>query len=94
MKHTVIFLFSLSIFIGANLEAQPTDQNVLLIIADDIGVEKLQAYKGDLQHTHTVASTPTIDDLAEDGVRFTQAWANPTCSPTRAAIERMDVKTQ
>jgi arylsulfatase A-like enzyme len=32
------------------------------------------------------ASTPTLDGLAKSGMRFTQAWANPFCSPTRASI--------
>ncbi len=30
--------------------------------------------------------TPTIDTLASAGVRFTQVWSNPVCSPTRAGI--------
>jgi arylsulfatase A-like enzyme len=31
-------------------------------------------------------ATPQIDSLAAAGVRFTQVWANPVCSPTRAGI--------
>ncbi len=32
------------------------------------------------------ASTPTLDALARDGIVFTNVWAHPFCSPTRAAI--------
>jgi arylsulfatase A-like enzyme len=32
------------------------------------------------------ASTPTLNALAKAGMRFTQAWANPFCSPTRGSI--------
>jgi arylsulfatase A-like enzyme len=32
------------------------------------------------------ASTPTLDAFAKAGMRFTQAWVNPFCSPTRASI--------
>jgi arylsulfatase A-like enzyme len=32
------------------------------------------------------ASTPTLNSLAKSGMRFTQAWANPFCSPTRTSI--------
>jgi arylsulfatase A-like enzyme len=32
------------------------------------------------------ASTPVIDGLARQGMKFTQVWANPFCSPTRASI--------
>jgi hypothetical protein len=31
-------------------------------------------------------STPTLNTLAKAGMRFTQAWVNPFCSPTRASI--------
>ncbi len=30
--------------------------------------------------------TPTVDTLAAAGVRFTEVWSNPLCSPTRAGI--------
>nr|PZN69166.1 MAG: hypothetical protein DIU62_03075 [Pseudomonadota bacterium] len=32
------------------------------------------------------ASTPNLDALAQQGMRFTQAWANPFCSPTRTSL--------
>jgi arylsulfatase A-like enzyme len=32
------------------------------------------------------ASTPRLDDLARDGMVFTNVWAQPFCSPTRASI--------
>jgi len=58
------------------------ETNVLLVIADDFGVEQLGLYGIGAD----VAPTPTIDDLAERGVTFTRAWAHPVCSPTRATI--------
>ena len=58
-------------------------KNVLLIIADDVGVDQLEVYGiGD----HIKPATPTIDALASAGVMFTQAWSTPACSPTRASI--------
>jgi arylsulfatase A-like enzyme len=32
------------------------------------------------------ASTPTLNRLSQAGMRFTQAWVNPFCSPTRTSI--------
>ena len=32
------------------------------------------------------ASTPTLNALAQSGMRFTQAWAQPFCSPTRVSM--------
>ena len=54
--------------------------NVLLILADDLGWSDLSCYGADLHET------PHLDRLASQGVRFTQAYASPVCSPTRAAI--------
>ena len=56
--------------------------SVLLIIADDYGVDAQSLYNPG----GTTAPTPNINGLAAGGVRFTQAYACPVCSPTRAAI--------
>jgi arylsulfatase B len=32
------------------------------------------------------ASTPILDTLAQSGIRFTQAWTQPFCSPTRTSL--------
>lgn len=56
--------------------------NVLVILADDLGVDNVGAYGVDPRS----AKTPVIDGLAADGVRFANAWSYPECSPTRAAL--------
>ena len=57
-------------------------QNVLVIIADDLGVDYMASYEEGSEY----APTPTLDKLAEEGLLFTNAWAYPGCSPTRASI--------
>lgn len=64
--------------------------NVLVIVLDDVGLDQLALYD-DLNHypardSYEYARTPNLDALAQSGVRFTQARANPICSPTRALI--------
>ena len=55
--------------------------NVILIVADDLGQRDLGCYGSKYYRT------PHIDKLANDGVRFTDAYAAcPVCSPTRAAL--------
>ena len=54
--------------------------NVVFILADDLGWSDLGCYGGDLHET------PNLDRLAREGVRFTQSYAMPVCSPTRASI--------
>jgi arylsulfatase A-like enzyme len=59
-----------------------TPTNVLLVVADDLGVDMVRAYG---EHPDA-APTPNIDALASSGVLFRNAYATPTCSPTRAGI--------
>jgi predicted outer membrane repeat protein len=61
-----------------------TQRNILVIIADDIGLDSLSRWNSDADASYP--PVPTIEALAERGITFTQAYANPTCSPTRAAI--------
>lgn len=58
-------------------------QNVLLIVADDLGIDKLNAYGS----PSPCPPTPNLDQLAAGGVRFSNAWASPVCSPARAMIQ-------
>jgi len=57
-------------------------RNVILIIADDLGADYCAFYEN---HLDTV-NMPNVRMLAGRGVRFTNAWSNPLCSPTRAGI--------
>ncbi len=61
--------------------SKPSQPNIVILLADDLGY-------GDLGATGcTDISTPNIDRLAREGVRFEHAYANaPVCSPTRAAL--------
>ena len=54
--------------------------NIILIMADDIGVEGIGSYGG------TSYETPAIDRLAAEGVRFTHAYAQPLCTNTRVQL--------
>ena len=63
--------------------SQEKDQrpNVIFILADDYGWAQSGAYGSNYYHT------PSIDRLAAEGIRFTDAYtAAPVCSPTRASI--------
>ncbi len=54
--------------------------NIILILADDLGVETLGAYGG------VSYKTPVLDRLAAGGVRFDHAHATPLCTPTRISL--------
>ncbi|MCG8425055.1 MAG: sulfatase-like hydrolase/transferase [Proteobacteria bacterium] len=70
--------------VAATKQQLATDgtNNILLIIADDIGVDNISGYN---EHNDS-AYTPKIDSLATSGVLFRNAWLNPMCSPSRASV--------
>jgi arylsulfatase A-like enzyme len=78
MNHIMrcLFIFLVS---GSLLHAVEKP-NVVLILADDMGIECLSAYGG------TSHKTPNIDRLAREGMRFTHCFSNPFCSPSRAQL--------
>jgi arylsulfatase A-like enzyme len=53
--------------------------NVVLILLDDVGFGASSAFGGPIQ-------TPTLEKLAENGLRYTQFHTTALCSPTRAAL--------
>ena len=54
--------------------------NIIFILGDDVGYEIPTCDGG------TSYSTPNIDKLASDGMRFTQCRSAPLCSPSRFMI--------
>ncbi len=61
-----------------NNRARP---NIVVIMADDLGWKDLHCYG------NQKLDTPHLDQLARDGMRFTDAYsASPVCTPTRAAM--------
>lgn len=55
--------------------------NIIFILVDDLGWTELGC------DGHPINETPNIDDLADKGIKFTQAYASSTvCSPSRAGI--------
>ncbi len=62
------------------LEAEETARpNIVLIVADDLGFSDLGCYGGEI-------STPNLDRLAADGMRFTQFYNCSVCNASRAAM--------
>ncbi|MEM8953671.1 MAG: sulfatase-like hydrolase/transferase [Verrucomicrobiota bacterium] len=65
--------------ISAGTHASPT--NIVILLADDLGYGELSC------QGNPEIPTPHIDSIADNGVRFTQAYAcGPNCSPSRAGL--------
>lgn len=59
-----------------------TNPNVLLIIADDMGLDASPGYNvGTLK-----PNMPNLQSLINSGITFNNVWSNPVCSPTRSTI--------
>jgi arylsulfatase A-like enzyme len=76
-------LFALCCLLGCAEFAAAADRspNIVLIMADDLGIGELGCYGG------TTIPTPNIDRLAAAGMKFTNAYsASAVCAPTRCGL--------
>src|SRR6056297_2142443 len=64
----------------ANQPSEPARPNIVLIMADDIGMECLSCYGSEMYET------PNLDALAASGIRFEHAHSQPICTPSRVQI--------
>lgn len=74
--------FTASLFAQEASAGSPTERpNVVLILADDLGYGELGSYGQKL------IRTPSLDRLASQGMRFTQAYSGaPVCAPARCVL--------
>lgn len=59
--------------------ATPTRPNIIVIMADDMGISDIGCYGSEI-------STPNLDKLAGNGLRYTQFYNTARCCPTRASL--------
>lgn len=64
------------------LQAQGTKPNIVVIMVDDLGWSNLSVYHGGVMSSRT----PNIDRLATTGMRFTDYYAQPSCTAGRSAF--------
>lgn len=71
---------------GADAQSAPTAKkpNILLIVSDDTGWGDLGPYLGGKRRG---MPTPNMDELAAEGMVFTNFYGQPSCTPGRAAIQ-------
>jgi arylsulfatase len=80
MKHLRPLLCALPLILAGQLDAAPAKRpNLIIILSDDMGYSDLGSYGGEI-------ATPNLDQLARDGVRFTQFYNAARCCPSRASL--------
>lgn len=77
------FFLLLTLFIttakGQNSGYEPV--NIVLFIADDLGIHDTGPYG------NTIVRTPSLDEFSKESLLFTQAFASsPTCAPSRSSM--------
>ena len=66
---------------GTGRNANPRKPNIIFILTDDLGYGDLGCYGQD------VITTPCVDRMAAEGIRFTQCYAGSTvCAPSRCCL--------
>jgi arylsulfatase A-like enzyme len=80
-RFTLAVLTAALSLVAAPAAAEQTSgrPNVVVILVDDMGWSDLGSYGGEI-------STPHLDALAAGGLRFTQFYVTPRCSPSRASL--------
>lgn len=73
-----LMLVLLAVYGALRAEDRP---NIILILADDLGWADLPSYGNRFNES------PALDRMVREGMRFTQSYAGPVCSPTRANIQ-------
>ena len=80
MKPTAMILAALTSVFLLNANEATDRPNILWLVIDDMGLE-FSCYG------EQVIETPNIDRLAQDGIRFTNAFlTSPVCSTARSAM--------
>ena len=81
MIKNLILSTVLILFLSHSIYAQSQKPNIVLIMADDLGIGDLGAYG------QTKIKTPNLDKLALNGAKFTQFYAGTSvCAPSRASL--------
>lgn len=78
------FVLLLGDLAGAAAQSNlPQKPNIIFVILDDVGIDQMRSfgYGGP-----AAARMPNVARIARRGVRFTNVWAMPECSPSRAAF--------
>ena len=72
----IVPLWTLLLQTGSTASSKP---NIVILFGDDVGYGDLEVYG------HPTSSTPNLNKLAAEGLRFTQFYVtSPVCSPSRS----------
>lgn len=78
-RNRILWLMSILFVINLGTSMAQKRPNILIIMADDMGYSDLGSFGSEI-------STPNLDKLADEGIKFTQFYNAARCCPTRASL--------
>lgn len=75
----ILLILVLSSGVHAQKKSVQKKPNLILIMVDDMGYSDIGSYGSEI-------STPNLDKLASEGIRFREFYNNSICAPTRASL--------
>lgn len=90
MNRNIIFTILIVAFLGFSCENDEITQpppNIVLFLVDDMGWQDTSVpFWKERTNFNDLYETPNMERLAKEGMKFTQAYATPVCSPTRVSL--------
>jgi len=79
-KYFFVVALSSALFAASAATAQDSKPNIIIVMTDDQGYPELSS------HGNPILRTPHLDQLASEGLRFSDFHSSPMCAPTRGQL--------
>ena len=79
-KYFFVVALSSALIAASDATAQDSKPNIIIVMTDDQGYPELSS------HGNPILRTPHLDQLASEGLRFSDFHSSPMCAPTRGQL--------
>ena len=87
LKHRSFLIFSLLLLGLSPAFSQQSQKNIIIFLVDDMGWQDTSVpFWHKATKFNSIYHTPNMERLAKRGMKFSNAYANPVCTPTRVSI--------
>lgn len=87
IKKFIIFFFIVLLMVGCSQKSANKPPNIILFLVDDLGWQDTSVPFWEQKTSWNLRyHTPNMERLAKDGMKFSQAYATPVCSPSRISL--------